>query len=173
MIETLLERKTYDLSNPQNLERLEEQPIRTENPALRLSNICTEAADIPGVEFGEDNRTRMNSARHATNFNSLLVECIHETILSLLSLQVAEALYAHLEDHYSIGRDEIPYRLETLLSTFEKIFGPSGRIVGKAIAKRFYSRLGLKFEEATTKTLVEYVEQAKMMLQPRLPTTEP
>jgi len=160
MIETLLDRKATDPTNPQWSERFEAQPFQAENPTSKPSNIRTkEDAAVP--EFTEGRST----AKFPHDFNSLLVESINETIISLLSVQVAEALYAHLHDHYSITKDEIPYHLDTLLSTLQKIFGSGGRIVGKAMAKRLYSHLNLRFEDSTTKTLLEYLEEAKAMLQ--------
>ena len=42
----------------------------------------------------------------------------------------------------------------------------------KAIAKRFYLRLGLSFSDDHQKTLVDYVEEAKVRLQSRSASTE-
>jgi hypothetical protein len=114
----------------------------------------------------------VSSPKQREDFNTLLVECIHETIVTLLSLQVAEALYKRLETNYSISKDEIPYRLEALLSTLKNTFGASAKILEKAIAKKFYSRLGLDFSNAPQRTLIDYVEQAKLTLQSRSASTE-
>jgi hypothetical protein len=114
----------------------------------------------------------VTSPEQMRHFNVLLVECIHVTIVSLLSEQVAKALYERLEKDYSISRDEIPNRLETLLSTLENTFGPSAKIVGKAIAKRFYSKLGLDFPKNSHRTLLDYVEHAKLTLRSRSEPTE-
>lgn len=114
----------------------------------------------------------MRSPKRRQDFNDLLVECIHEAIVALLSLQVAEALYERLKIDYSISKDEIPCRLDALLSKLEVTFGPSAKIVGKTIAKKFYSRLDLEFFDNPQETLVEYVEQAKLMLHSRSASTE-
>jgi len=114
----------------------------------------------------------VSSPKQREEFNVLLVECIHETLVTLLSLQVAEALYTRLETSYSVSKDEIPYRLDTLLSTLENTFGASAKIVEKAIAKKFYLRLGLDFTNNPQSTLVDYVEQAKLTLQSRSASTE-
>lgn len=107
----------------------------------------------------------MNSPNAIGDFNGLLVECINETIVSLLSRQVADALYARLEKDHSIGKDQLPDRLDMLLSTLEKPFGRrSVEVVGRTIARRFYSKLGLNFYNVSRKNLIEYVEQAKLML---------
>ena len=95
-----------------------------------------------------------------------MVESIDETITALLSREVVDALYAHLQSTHSIAKDEVPYRLETLLSTFERTFGlPSSKTICKAIARKFYSNLWLTFSDNPSRTLVEYVEEAKIKLQ--------
>ena len=95
-----------------------------------------------------------------------LLETIDETITALLSRTVVDALYAHLEAIYSISRDEVPYRLDTLFTTLEKIFGVrSSQTITKAIARKFYLKLGLQFTDNPSHTLLEYVDEAKMKLQ--------
>jgi hypothetical protein len=99
-------------------------------------------------------------------FNDALVESIDETVTALLSRTVVDALYAHLQNIYSISRDEVPYRLDTLFTTLEKIFGgPGSRTITKAIATKFYLKLGLEFTANPSHTLLEYVNEAKMKLQ--------
>ena len=98
-------------------------------------------------------------------FNDALVESIDETITELLSRAVVDALYAHLETFHSISRDELPNRLDALFSALEKIFGVRGsQTITKAIAKKFYLKLGLEFTDNPSRTLVEYVDQAKIKL---------
>ena len=98
-------------------------------------------------------------------FNDALVESIDETITELLSRAVVDALYAHLETFHSISRDELPNRLDVLFSALEKIFGVRGsQTITKAIAKKFYLKLGLEFTDNPSRTLVEYVDQAKIKL---------
>jgi hypothetical protein len=99
-------------------------------------------------------------------FNDALLESIDETITELLSRTVVDALYAHLQTFHSISRDELPHRLDTLLTALEKIFGVRGlQTITKAIAKRFYLKLGLEFTANPNRTLIEYVDEAKVKLQ--------
>ena len=95
-----------------------------------------------------------------------MVESIDETITDLLSRAVVDALYAHLQTFHSIARDEVPYRLDTLFTTLEKIFGVrSSQTITKAIAREFYLKLRLEFTGNPSHTLLEYVDEAKMKLQ--------
>ena len=92
-----------------------------------------------------------------------MVESIDETITELLSRTVVDALYVHLQTFHSISRDEVPYRLDTLFTSLETIFGvPSSRTITKVIAKKFYLKLGLGFTDNPNQTLLECVEDAKM-----------
>jgi len=97
------------------------------------------------------------------DFNDILLKCIHETITSLLSSQVANAIYQGLDARYAVRKDDIPSNLDVLLSAIKETFGPSSTVIGKAIAKKLYSQLGLEFVDDQTKTLIEYVEQAKLI----------
>ena len=108
----------------------------------------------------------MQLSKEIVEFNDALVESIDETISTLLSRQVVEALYCHLDTTYSISKAEIPYRIETVFAALEKTFGPmSSKTIGKVIAKRLYGKLGLAFADNHDKTLQEYVEEAKIKLQ--------
>ena len=79
---------------------------------------------------------------------------------------MVDALHTHLQEVYSVSRDETPYRLDTLLTTLEKVFGVrSSQTIAKAIARKFYFKLGLVFTVNPGRTLLEYVDEAKVKLQ--------
>jgi hypothetical protein len=94
-----------------------------------------------------------------------LCEAIDVTITGLLSREVLDALYTHLQATYFISKDEVPRRLDTLFSTLEKALGLQGsKTIGKAIARKLYANLGLTFFDSPSETLVRYVEEAKIKL---------
>jgi hypothetical protein len=96
-------------------------------------------------------------------FNKILLECIDETILNLLSKKVEDALYAHVERVWSVSRDEIPDRLDVLSRTLEDTFGATGSLtISRAIAKRLYSKLEMDdIPVPPARTLKEYIENAR------------
>jgi hypothetical protein len=101
--------------------------------------------------------------RQDQDFNVILTESIRETIAQLLSPKVAENLFEHLEKVYSVKKDEIPSHLDTLLLTLTTYFGSSSsQVIGKAIARRFYSQLGLEFSDEPQRTLIGDDEKAKL-----------
>lgn len=95
-------------------------------------------------------------------FNELLCQALDDSISELLGQNVLPSLYAALEKHYSISRDELPYRLETIYSILENVFGVRGsRTIEKHVARRFYKKLDLPFSEVDGYTLKDYVEAVK------------
>lgn len=97
-------------------------------------------------------------------FNDLLLESIDETITVLMSRQVLGALYLHLQTTHSIPRNDLPNKLDALFTTLQKTLGGGAQTIGKAIARRFYLKLQLEFTENPSRTLLEYVDEAKMKL---------
>ena len=101
-----------------------------------------------------------------SDFNEALGDSIEETMITLLSREVVDALYAHLRAVYSIQRDEVPRELETFFSTLERTFGvPSTKTISRAITRTFYAKLGLTFPHNPNRTLLECVQEAKTKLQ--------
>jgi len=116
-------------------------------PALKISTI-----ELP-------------QAHSDIDVNDVLAESIDETITAMLSRTVLDALYDYLQRIHSISRDEIPYRLAALSTTLEKLFGAGANTMTRAIARKFYLKLGLEFTGNSSRTLLEYVDEAKMKLQ--------
>jgi hypothetical protein len=95
-------------------------------------------------------------------FNELLSESIEEAVKELLSSQVVEALYRHLEQQHAITRDELPYRLPTLYRVLEETFGIGGaKSIGKVAARKFYARMNLDFIDKSEYTFFDYIDEAK------------
>jgi hypothetical protein len=113
----------------------------------------------------QDQLIELQRAELGREFDDVLVETIDETLTALFSREVVDALYVHLQKAHSVSKDEVPRRLETLCSALEKTFGPGGKIICKAIARKFYAKLGLTFFDNPGRTLIEYVEEAKVKLQ--------
>jgi hypothetical protein len=97
--------------------------------------------------------------------NSEVKSAIDEAVFNLLGQDILESLYKHLSDHYDITPNEVPYRLDTLFDTLERTFGVRGaRTISRAIAKRIYLKLNLRFIELPNNRLQDYIEQAKRLL---------
>lgn len=97
-------------------------------------------------------------------FNDSLIETIDETLSAILSREVMDSLYARMKRNHAISKDEIPYRLDALFSELEIVFGVGAKTLSRAIAQRFYQKLGLEFPSLSGATLLEYVEMAKQKI---------
>ena len=96
------------------------------------------------------------------DFDSLLVNAIDETMADLFGPVVVQSLHEHLLKFHQIRREEVPHRLDALTSTLERTFGASSKTICKAIARKFYAKLGLVFYDNPGRTLLEIVEQARI-----------
>lgn len=92
------------------------------------------------------------------DFRRALLEAVG---LLALGDSVRKAIYRHLEDRFSIRRDEIPGRLEEFAEGLRSMLGASADVLLKVTAKRLYAKLGLSFEEKPGWSFEDYVEEAK------------
>ena len=97
-----------------------------------------------------------------SDFNVQLQATIDETIGGLLGESVLETLHEHLTKEYDLPPNKLPYRLDTFVEVLDNVFGASGsRTIVWAIARGFYSKMGLRFVENESFRLQDYLEQAK------------
>ena len=97
-------------------------------------------------------------------FNENLIQSIDKSICELVSPNVRRVLYKLLEDHYGIIPDEFPYRLETIYTALDDVFGikVTGAIE-RLIAKHFYEELNIPFTYLPECNLQTYIEKAKQL----------
>ena len=94
------------------------------------------------------------------DFHQALLEAVDEGFLALGD-SVRQAIYWHLENRFSIKRNEIPNRLKEFIEALKNIFGEGAEILLKIIIKRFYIKLNLNFKEVENWSFIDYVENAK------------
>ncbi len=97
-------------------------------------------------------------------FNKALVDSIDETITSLFSQKVLDALRSNLKDKRGIAPNDLPGQLPTLHIVLEKYFGLGAGTVERAIAQRLYSKLSLEFQRIGDYQLEDYALAAKTRL---------
>ena len=78
---------------------------------------------------------------------------------------VRAAIYERIERSYQIRREEIPEKLETFHNALQELMSTGAKVIEKLIAKNLYQRLGLKFTPLPEWALVEYVSNAKKMVE--------
>jgi len=103
--------------------------------------------------------------RSSSEFNDEVKLAIDDTISAVVGRQVLNAVYDHLKEHYDVTESEVPYRLDTLFDTLEGTFGFKGALtISRVIARRVYTRMGLRFIELPNYRVQDYLEQAKKEL---------
>ncbi len=98
----------------------------------------------------------------------MLLDSVAETFREVFSEEFGVVFYDYLERTFSITRTMIPERLDEFQSALSKTFGQSASsVLAKAIAKRLYLRVGLRFVEKPGYTLLQYIREAETNLENR------
>ena len=98
-------------------------------------------------------------------FNEALLKSVDDAVISTLGKTVLQSLFTHLLAFRQLPRDEIPNHLNVFFPALEKAFGPmSGKTLGRFVVKVLYARLGLEFDGASDRALLDYVENARREL---------
>jgi len=82
---------------------------------------------------------------------------IDQTLTDLLGETNKTLLIAHLEKRASVENHDLQKNIADFSIALDE-FGNVGRVLGRAIAKRLFSRVGLKYEEDTNHSLYDYVK---------------
>ena len=99
---------------------------------------------------------------HESDFGRLLLDSVDEALADVFSAEFREMFYRYLEVRFCIMKATLPSRVDDLASVLSTTFGPTGSLVlERAIAKRLYSRVGIRFIEKPGWTLVEYFDYVK------------
>jgi hypothetical protein len=100
-------------------------------------------------------------ATKSREFNKLLVSAIDEALNSL-GASVKQSIYFHIENKFSVTRNEIPENLVEFQGGLEKIFGTGARFIEILIMKNLHSKIGLPLKmESEQLEFVKYVDAAK------------
>ena len=100
-------------------------------------------------------------ATKSRDFDNLLLSAIDEALTSL-GESVKQSIYFHIENRFSVARNEIPENLAGFQGGLEKIFGTGARFIEILIMKNLHSKVGLPLiMESKQFEFVEYVDVAK------------
>ena len=101
-------------------------------------------------------------ATKSREFDKILLSAIDEALTSL-GESVKQSIYFHIENKFSVTRNEIPENLVEFQGGLEKIFGAGARFIEILIMKNLHSKIGrtLVMEKSEQLEFVEYVDVAK------------
>jgi hypothetical protein len=100
------------------------------------------------------------------NFNDLLSETVDEAF-SCLGESPKQAIFFHLEKHFSIKQQEIPSNIEAFDGAIKKFFGVGATFLETLIVRRLYEKAGLPFQESPSKDsdFIEALVQLKQKIE--------
>jgi len=95
-------------------------------------------------------------------FNEIVCQAIDKTLEELIGPAAIKSLYNHLSETFGVDRNELPYRINTICSVLESIFGVKGaRLIERQVAKNLYDKLLLPFNDEQGLTLEDFLTSAK------------
>jgi hypothetical protein len=97
-------------------------------------------------------------------FDRFLLDSIDDALTGVLGRQFKQAVYEYIAHQFHVTRSMLPGRLDVLESALSMALGGTASIVvGRAIAKRFYAKLGLQFVQKPSHSLLDYVTEARLV----------
>jgi hypothetical protein len=100
-------------------------------------------------------------ATKSREFDKLLLSAIDEALNSL-GESVKQSIYFHIENRFSVARNEIPENLAEFQGGLEKIFGTGARFIEILIMKNLHSKIGRSLiMENEQLEFIKYVDAAK------------
>lgn len=102
------------------------------------------------------------------DFDALLVRSVDCALEDVLGAGFRDAFYTYLEKSFQTTRETLPNRIDTFLSALSMCLGSRASLVmGRAIAKRLYIELGIRFIQKPGYSLLNYVTDAEHQLRDR------
>jgi len=96
-------------------------------------------------------------------FRQVLLEAIDEGLL-MLGENSRKAVYFHLQNMFSLKKEDVPDRPEVLVRGLEKIFGAGAKAIETWILKSLYQKLGAKYEEKKNSQFEDHLNDAREII---------
>jgi hypothetical protein len=98
----------------------------------------------------------------SATFDKLLL-CAIDEALNSLGKSVRQSIYFHMENKFSINRNEIPGNLQEFQEGLERIFGMGTQFIEVLIIKNLHSKIGrpLVMEKSEQFEFIAYLDAAK------------
>ena len=112
-----------------------------------------------------DTREQGGTPELPKDFNSEVKTLLDSVISGITGSSVLDAMYAHLREQYNITPEEVPYRLNTVTTVLQNVFGVIGtKTIEKAVARRLFQNYQVDFVDTLGNDLSGYIELCKKRL---------
>ena len=92
-------------------------------------------------------------------FSKPLRDSISQAFVEILGESNSKVFLEYFTAHHSIQMENMELQLVEFSSAVSSL-GTGGQVLGRAIAKRLFAKLGLKYEEDLNKTFYDYIRIA-------------
>lgn len=101
-------------------------------------------------------------ATNLITFDEILLGAIDKTLNSL-GESVRQSIYFHIENKFSVARNEIPKNLQQFKGGLEEIFGAGAHFIEISIMRNLHTKIGCSQVTVKNKKLefTEYVDASK------------
>ena len=112
----------------------------------------------------------MAKTKMETKFATILLDSIDEA-LSSLGQNVKVSVYFHLENKFSLRREDIPDRIEDFSNSLEQIFGQASRQLEILVIKHLHQKINLNYKWVGPNWLVpnltfeKYIKLARLTVE--------
>lgn len=97
-------------------------------------------------------------------FNELLLKIIDEELKQVFGEVATLIIYSHLENNYSLRREEIPEKMEVFTRGLEEFLSSGAQVIQKIILQKLSSCSGVQCQVKEDYSFVDYVTEIKNKL---------
>lgn len=101
--------------------------------------------------------------RRTDKYEEMFNEAVDKTLNRVFGGTATDIIYSHLENNYSIRRNEVATKLESFSTAMEDYLKSGAAVVKKEILESFYSGLGL-FQLVDLERKTEFVENIRTLI---------
>ncbi len=101
--------------------------------------------------------------RRTDKYEEMFNEAVDKTLNRVFGGTATDIIYSHLENNYSIRRNEVATKLESFNTAMEDYLKSGATVVKKEILESFYSGLGL-FQLVDLERKTEFVEHIRTLI---------
>lgn len=114
-----------------------------------------------------DKMTLQLTVKKTDKYEEMLNKAVDKTLNRVFGSTAAHIIYTHLENNYSIKKNEIAEKLESFSQALQEYLNTGATVVEKEILESFYSGLGL-FQriELEGNGNDEFVERLRTLMRP-------
>jgi len=127
-------------------------------------SVCLNSDLIEVQRFACEVNAQMEPPLLNRGFEKALLEAVDESF-ARLGDAARRTIYYHLENGFSIRRQDIPHKIEGFADAIEKIFGAAAALLEIQIMKKLFEKVGVSLRylpEQENLVFTEYVEGIRL-----------